>query len=178
MKTCPLCNSVKSRPERSRVSRLRAEDFGDFIFLDHGSAKIGDKTFGFLIVFDGATSHLIAHPCTNTSTSEAIAKIHEWMDTFQMNPKAICADMATILTTCGILPNAQCEEISNKTTCTMAELSRNGCATVQEISFGTGGYSLQKPGPDHSGTNHSIHRCPQVAKRPWNWPWDENQEIS
>ena len=41
VKTCPFCNSVKFRPERSRVSGLRAEEFGDLIFLDHGSAKIG-----------------------------------------------------------------------------------------------------------------------------------------
>ena len=50
VKTCPFCNSVKARPERSRVSGLRAEEFGDLIFLDHGSAKIGDKTFGFLVI--------------------------------------------------------------------------------------------------------------------------------
>ena len=75
VKTCPFCNSVKPRPERSRVSGLRAEEFGDLIFLDHGSAKIEDKTFGLLI-------------------SEVITDFHEWMDTFKMNPKAICADMA------------------------------------------------------------------------------------
>ena len=94
VKTGPFCNSIKPRPERSRVSGLRAEEFGDVIFLDHGSAKIGDKTFGFLIILDGATSHLTACPCKSTSTSEVIAKLHECMDTFQMNPKAICADMA------------------------------------------------------------------------------------
>ena len=37
---CPFCNSAKTRPERSRVSGLRAKKFGDLIFLDHGSAKI------------------------------------------------------------------------------------------------------------------------------------------
>ena len=26
--------------------------------------------------------------------SEVISKLHVWVDTFQMNPKAICADMA------------------------------------------------------------------------------------
>ena len=94
MKTCPFCNSGKPRLERSRVSELRAEEFGAPIFLDYGSAKIGDKTFGFLIVLDGATSHLTAYPCRSTSTSEATAKLHDWMDTFHMNLKAICADMA------------------------------------------------------------------------------------
>ena len=90
VKTYPFCSSMKP----SRVSGLRAEEFGDLIFLDHGSAKTGDKTFGFLIVLDGATSHLTAYPCKSTSTSEAISKFHEWMDTFQMTPKGICADMA------------------------------------------------------------------------------------
>ena len=96
VKTCPFCNSVTPRPKRSRVSGLREEEFGDLIFLDHGSAKIGDKTFGFLIMIleEPATSHLTACPCERNSKSEVIAQIHEWMDTFQMNPKAICADMA------------------------------------------------------------------------------------
>ena len=72
VKTCPFCNSTKSRPGRSRVSGLRAEEFGDLIFLDHGSTKIGDQTFGFLIVFDGATSHLTGYHCKSTSPSEVI----------------------------------------------------------------------------------------------------------
>ena len=93
-KTCPFCNSTKPRPDRSRVTGLRAEEFGDLVFSDHGSTKIGDKTFGFLIVLDGATSHLTAYPCKSTFPSEVISKLHEWMDTFKMNPKAICADMA------------------------------------------------------------------------------------
>ena len=76
VKTCPFCNSVKPRPERSRVSGLRAEELGDLTFLDHGSAKVGDKTFGFLIILDGATSYLTAYPCQSTSTPEATAKIH------------------------------------------------------------------------------------------------------
>ena len=43
----------------------------------------------------------------------------------------------------------------------MAEPSRDGCTIVQEFSLGTRGYSIQKPGPDHSGTNHS---CPVDAQ--------------
>ena len=62
--------------------------------MDHGSARIGDETFGFRIVLDGATSPLTANPCKSTSPSEVIDKVHQWMDTFQMNPKEICADMA------------------------------------------------------------------------------------
>ena len=92
--TCPFCHSIEPRPERYRVSGLRAEELGDLIFLDHGSAKIVNKTLGFLVVLDGATSHFTAYPCKSTSPSGVISKLHEWVDTFQMNPKAICADMA------------------------------------------------------------------------------------
>ena len=60
MKTCPFRNSIKPRRERSRVRGLRAEEYGDLIFLDHRSAKIEDKTYGCLNVLDGATSHLTA----------------------------------------------------------------------------------------------------------------------
>ena len=63
VKTCPFCNSTKPRPDRSRVSGLRTEEFGDLIFLDHGSTQVGDQTFGFLIVLDGVTSHVTACPC-------------------------------------------------------------------------------------------------------------------
>ena len=63
-------------------------------FLTMDRQRFGDKTFGFLIVLDGATSHLTAYPCKSTFPSEVTAKLHEWMDTFQMNPKAIRPDMA------------------------------------------------------------------------------------
>ena len=56
--------------------------------------KIEDQSSGLIFVLDGGTSHLKADPCKGTSPSEVIAKLHEWMDTFQMNPKAICSDMA------------------------------------------------------------------------------------
>ena len=48
----------------------------------------------FLVAFDGATSHSTACPCKRTSSSEVISNVHECMETFQMNPNAICPDMA------------------------------------------------------------------------------------
>ena len=87
-------HSTKPRPDRSRVSGLRSKEFGDLIFLDNGSTKVGDQSVGFLIVLDGATTNLTAYPCKSTSPTEVISKLHECMDTFQITPKAICADMA------------------------------------------------------------------------------------
>ena len=88
-KTCPFCNLTKPRPDRSRVSGLRAEEFGELIFLDHGSTNIVDKTFGFLIVLNGATSHVRGH-----LHQKSFPNFVSGLDTFQMNPKAICADVA------------------------------------------------------------------------------------
>ena len=45
-------------------------------------------------MLDGTTSHLTAFSCESNSPSGVISKLHEWMDTFYMNPKAICAEMA------------------------------------------------------------------------------------
>ena len=89
IKTCPLCNSTKPRPDRSSQKNLEISSY----WIMYGSTKIGDETFGFLIVLDGAASHLTACPCKSTFPSEVISKLHGRMEKFQMNPKAICADM-------------------------------------------------------------------------------------
>ena len=107
--------------------------------------------------------HLTACPCKSTSTSEVISKLHEWMDTFQMNPKAICADMAFHhpheMQASYRMHNVK--RIPTGPQTPWPQPSRNGCTTVQEISLGTRGYSFHKPELDHSGTDHS---CPIDAQ--------------
>ena len=160
VKTCSFCNSIKPRTERSRVSGLRAQEFGALIFLDHGSAKIEEKTFGFLIVLDGATSHLTADPCHSTSPSEVISNLHEWIDTFQMNPKAICADMAfhhphdmqafyRMHNVKRIPTNQQHTPWPNR-----AEM---GVRLFKKFLLALVDINSKESGPDHYGTNHS---CP------------------
>ena len=82
------------------------------------------------------------------------------MDTFQMNPKAIRADMAFHH------PHdkqAFCRMHHVKRIPTGLHTPWPNCTTVQEMSLGTRGYRLQKPGPDHSGTNHSCPVKTQVT---------------
>ena len=55
--------------------------------LDHGSAKIGDKTFGFLIVLNISMQQY-------SYWKSVLSIMSDWMDTFQMDPKTICASMA------------------------------------------------------------------------------------
>ena len=47
-----------------------------------------------MLILDAATSYLTAYPCLSSSATEVIQKLHEWMDTYQATPKAICGDMA------------------------------------------------------------------------------------
>ena len=142
VKTCPYCNSIKPRPEGSRVSGLRAEEIGDLIFLDHWSAQIENKTFGFLIVLDGATSHLTGHPCRSTSPSEVMSKLHEWIYGFPPSSRHA-----------GILPNARRKENSNRTTAEM------GLRLFKIFLLAL--IDTASTGSDHSGTDHS---CPVDAQ--------------
>ena len=59
-----------------------------------GTPSLNSVHRRFLVVLDGATSHFTVYQCQSTSPSEVISKLHECMDTFQMNPKATCADRA------------------------------------------------------------------------------------
>ena len=82
-----------------------------------------------MIVLDGATSHLTAKQC-DTSPSDVISKLHEWMDTVQKNPEAICVDM------------------TKRTTYTIP--SRDGRTSVREFFLGARGPRFKKSGREHS----------------------------
>ena len=94
VKRCQYCNENLPQPPRSRISGLRAERFADLIFLDHGMVDIHGRNSIFLLILDAATSYLTAYPCLTSSATEVIQKLHEWMDTYQATPKAVCGDMA------------------------------------------------------------------------------------
>ena len=123
--------------------------------------RLETKPLDFWSVLDGATSHLTAYPCKSTSPSEVIAKLHEWMDTFQMNPKAMCADMAFHephdmqafyrMYNVKRLPTGPHTPWPNR-----AEMGVRTFKKFLSLSLGTRGYSLQKSGQDHSGTHYSC----------------------
>ena len=109
------------------------------------------------------------------------------MSGWTLNPKAICADMAFHhphdmqaffrMHNVKRLPTGPHAPWPNR-----AEM---GVRLFKKFLL-----ALVDTAPDHPGTNYS---CPvdaqgsnsekytgdlKVAKRPWNWPWDEDQEIS
>ena len=101
---------------------------------------------------------MTAYPCKSTSPSEVMTKLHEWMDTFHLNPKTICTDMAFH------------QPHDMQAFYRMRNVKRlptgphtpwpNRAGWVYDCSRNSSWHSWiqpPKPGPDHSGTNHS---CP------------------
>ena len=62
VKECEHCQKSAVRPVKSRVSGLRANVFGDLIFVDHTDVKIDGKTYVVFVIIDGATNFLWAYP--------------------------------------------------------------------------------------------------------------------
>ena len=57
---CEHC--IKKTPplQRSQATGLRADNFGDIVFIDHVDVKIRGETYVVLIVVDGATTFVTA----------------------------------------------------------------------------------------------------------------------
>ena len=136
----------------------RAEEFGDLNFFDHGFTKIGDQTFGFLIALYGVTSHVTAYPQKSNSPAEAISKLHEWMDTVQMNPEAICADMAFHRPhdMQGFYRMHNIKRFPTGPHTPWPSRADTGVRLFIKISLGTRAYSFQEFGQDYSVTDHTC----------------------
>ena len=96
---CKHCNETKPSPARSRVSGLRAVNFGDMIFADHAEFTVEQESgtkekYLALLIFDAASSELWADACTSASVDESLDLFRQWMDQNQCRPKALVADMA------------------------------------------------------------------------------------
>ena len=94
VKECEHCSKTKVRPVKSSVSGLRANVFGDLIFVDHTDVKIDGKTYVVFVIIDATTNFLWAYPQKSKTNEETIETIREWLETFQCSPKSLCADMA------------------------------------------------------------------------------------
>ena len=98
VKKCEACMESRPPPPRSRISGLRAVNFGDLVFIDHGSVKLctsgGEKEYMFFAIMDGATNLLWAVLTNGKEESEAQEVLREWMDHHQCRPKALVGDQA------------------------------------------------------------------------------------
>ena len=94
VRKCAVCAQGAPKPHRSHVSGLRANNFGDLVFVDHLQVPQGEALHFVLVVLDGATNLLWSAPQKTKGTEETMDILREWMDNFQCVPKCMVADMA------------------------------------------------------------------------------------
>ncbi len=94
VKKCQTCMDQAPAPSRSRVTGLRAEHFGDLLFMDHCEVKINGKLAVFLILLDGATHLMVAKTQASKKEDQTQEQLRIWMDTWQCIPKSVCDDEA------------------------------------------------------------------------------------
>ena len=94
VKSCEVCQKVKGTPARSKISGMRAEVFGELIFIDHGEVREGEQTYLFFLILDGATNLVTAFVQKTATDAETQENFREHMHQLQFRPKAVVGDQA------------------------------------------------------------------------------------
>jgi len=91
---CEVCSRLAPAPSRSRVSGLRAQEFGDLLFIDHTKVQVHGKMGIIFVILDGATNLLWARAQPDERNETTLQSLRDWMDQYQCRPRGILADMA------------------------------------------------------------------------------------
>ena len=89
---CESCQRHKPAPPRSRVTGMRANNFGDLVFIDHFSLVMKGMSYNILIAVDAFTNMIWANCQRHKSTAEAIANLKTPMTEWNVKPKCIVGD--------------------------------------------------------------------------------------
>ena len=92
VKACGSCQKFAPAPQRSKVSGMRAANFGDLWFIDHVDVSVGKHLYHVLVVIDAATNLIWGGPQKGKSTKEALEMLCTAMDELNCRPRALCAD--------------------------------------------------------------------------------------
>ena len=92
VKACESCQRFHKAPERSRISGMRAQNFGSLIFVDHVDLSIDGRLYVVLVVVDAASNLIWAGPQKNKEHPETIAAMDECFFEWKIRPYAICGD--------------------------------------------------------------------------------------
>ena len=163
VKTCPSCKSTKPRPDRSRVSGLRAEEFGDLhLFGSWMNTKLETKPLDFWL-FWMVLLHTWQHNHVRVPLRQKSFPnfMNGWALSRWTRRRFVQMRLSIILMTCRHSIECIMWSDSYWTTYSLAKSSWDGCTIVQGVSLGIRGYSLQNFGSDHSATDHT---CPVDAQ--------------
>ncbi len=94
VKGCKICSELAPAPTKPRVTGMRAEKFGDLLFVDHLELTWLGTKYAVLLMLDGATHLLWARPQQTLSAEDTLQGFREWMDHNQCIPRVIVSDMA------------------------------------------------------------------------------------
>ena len=94
VKECETCQKTKPAPPRSRLSGVRAKEFGDVVFMDRCEIKHVAKKHQLFLVLDGATSLLWG--ATQQEGTEPVTQdlFRERMHVHSCKPRWVVADVA------------------------------------------------------------------------------------
>ena len=82
--TKEVVNNKKPPLQRSKVSGLRADNFGDIVFIGHAYVKIRSETYTVFLVVDGATTFVTAFAPITKDSHDIVHCLMEWMDTVSL----------------------------------------------------------------------------------------------
>ena len=77
VKACESCQRFHKAPERSRISGMRAQNFGSLIFVDHVDLSIDGRLYVVLVIVDAASNLIWAGPQKNKEHPETNAAIDQ-----------------------------------------------------------------------------------------------------
>ena len=89
---CQSCQKFAPAPQRSKVSGMRANDFGDLWFLDHTDVTIGRKQYHILVIVDAMSNLLWSGAQETKLMAETMRLLNTAMDELNCQPKAVCGD--------------------------------------------------------------------------------------
>ena len=92
VKSCESCQRWKQAPTRSRVSGMRAVNFGDLIFVDHVDISVDEHVYCVLVVLDAASNLIWAGAQNSKLHTESMRVMQTNWDEWNVRPKAVVGD--------------------------------------------------------------------------------------
>ena len=89
---CPACQRHQPAPERSRITGMRATEFGHLWFIDHVDITYKGYAYVVLVILDAASNLLIVQTQTDKKEHTTMEALKMAWTVWNVRPRNICAD--------------------------------------------------------------------------------------